>query len=118
MKNSVDPNSLAARADALRESMEMTRKELAFLSGTTPQTMGDILKGKRFPKVEVLSSMAKCLGTTMDYLCEGIDIESNPCAEVIPKSLIESYSQSSEAGKKRIVELAVIISKSSDLLDD
>lgn len=118
MKKSVDPNSLASRADALRRSMDMTKKELALLSGTTPQTMSNILQGKQFPKVEVLNGMAKCLGTTMDYLCEGIDIEDCDYSDVIPKTLIESYSQSCETGKRRILELASMISKNSEMLED
>lgn len=60
------------RISALMKQQHITQKQLAIKAGVTESAMSFYVKGERTPRSDVLTRIAKALGTTSDYLL-GID---------------------------------------------
>ncbi len=60
------------RITALMGKQHMTQKQLAEKAGVTESAMSFYVKGERTPRSDVLTRIARALGTTSDYLL-GID---------------------------------------------
>lgn len=56
------------RVNALLKKLDLSQKELATKVGVTESAMSYYVKGLRTPRSDVLTRMAKELGTTTDYL--------------------------------------------------
>lgn len=56
------------RVNALLKKLSLSQKELAMKVGVTESAMSYYVKGLRTPRSDVLTRMAKELGTTTDYL--------------------------------------------------
>ena len=63
------------RISDLMKRKNITQKQLAGIAGVTESAMSYYVKGERTPRSDVLSRIAKALGTTTDYL---LGIESEP----------------------------------------
>ena len=60
--------SAGTRISTLLKEKNMTQKQLAKLTGVTESALSHYVKGDRTPRSDVLSRIAKALGTTTDYL--------------------------------------------------
>ena len=56
----------------LRTQKGITQKELAKLADVTEAAMSHYIKGDRTPRSSVLARIAMALGTTSEYLMEGV----------------------------------------------
>ncbi len=56
------------RISELMKSKGLNQKELAIKAGVTESAMSYYVKGERTPRSDVLTRIAKALGTTTDYL--------------------------------------------------
>ena len=56
------------RISSLMLKQKITQKQLAEKAGVTESAMSYYVKGDRTPRSDVLSRIAKALGTTTDYL--------------------------------------------------
>lgn len=56
------------RMSELMKSNGLSQKELAIKAGVTESAMSYYAKGERTPRSDVLTRIAKALGTTTDYL--------------------------------------------------
>ena len=72
----------AERLKKLRESKGYSQKELGSLSGVDASLISRYEQGERTPTIDNLTSLAKALGTTTDYL---LGLTNNPlsCSEKI-----------------------------------
>lgn len=64
-------NMLGARIAALRREKGMNQAQLASKLKISPSTVGMYEQGRREPSAEMLLSMARTLGVTVDYLLSG-----------------------------------------------
>lgn len=69
---STERNPFSVRLENLLKTRGMTQKELAQKSGVTEAAVSHYVKGDRTPRSAVLSRIAMVLGTTSDYLMEGV----------------------------------------------
>ena len=63
---------IGSRMKELLEKKGMTQKELAIRAGCTEAAISHYIKGDRTPRSSVLARIAMALGTTSEYLLEGI----------------------------------------------
>ncbi len=56
------------RISELMKNNRLSQKELAAKAGVTESAMSYYVKGERTPRSDVLTRLAKALGTTTDYL--------------------------------------------------
>ena len=56
------------RISGLMKSNGLNQKQLAIKAGVTESAMSYYIKGERTPRSDVLTRIAKALGTTTDYL--------------------------------------------------
>lgn len=67
------------RMSKLMRKNGLSQKELAAKAGVTESAMSYYVKGERTPRSDVLTRIAKALGTTTDYLLGGSsEISSEP----------------------------------------
>ncbi|MDO5297087.1 MAG: helix-turn-helix transcriptional regulator [bacterium] len=67
---------LSARLAELIQQKGMSQRELAKKANVTEAAMSHYLKGDRFPRASVLGRIAEALGTTTDYLLNGVTADS------------------------------------------
>ena len=63
-----DMSVFSERMSELMKSNGLSQKELAIKAGVTESAMSYYAKGERTPRSDVLTRIAKALGTTTDYL--------------------------------------------------
>lgn len=63
-----DMSVFSERLIALMQQNRITQKELAQKAGVTESAMSYYVKGDRTPRSDVLTRIAKALGSTTDYL--------------------------------------------------
>lgn len=98
-------NTLNVRLKELLEKNGMTQRELATTIGCTEAAVSHYLKGDRIPRTSVLTKIALALGTTADYLMEGIPIDSTSELSYAKKLIARNADQMSNADKKEILAL-------------
>jgi len=72
---------LSERIKELREAAGMTQMSLAIGANTQPSYISLIENGKVRPGVDILNSIARVLGTTMDTLINGVEDTANAASE-------------------------------------
>ncbi|MGM9581851.1 MAG: helix-turn-helix domain-containing protein [Anaerovibrio sp.] len=83
----------------------MTQKTLAQKANITESALSHYLKGDRFPRAAVLSDLAQCLGTTVDYLMRGaVDDESNEIKSVT-RLIARNVHQMNKEEKMKIISM-------------
>ncbi len=65
-------DTMGSRIRAMLAQKNMTQKTLAQKVGCTEAAISLYIKGVRVPRANVLSRIAMALGTTSDYLAEGV----------------------------------------------
>ncbi len=72
MTDSVDYLAMGERVRELHRKKGMTQSELAEGADISTSFIGHIERGEKIPSLETVSSLAACLGTSMDYIVLGI----------------------------------------------
>ncbi|MBE6093935.1 MAG: helix-turn-helix transcriptional regulator [Schwartzia succinivorans] len=65
-------NAFSLRLEEMLKNRRMAQKELAEKAGITEAAVSHYIKGDRTPRSAVLARIANALGTSSDYLMEGI----------------------------------------------
>lgn len=73
----MENTNIGTKIQKLRESLNLTQKELADKVGITDATLSRYENNKREPKAEILARMAKVLNVTTDYLIGRTDNKSS-----------------------------------------
>ena len=68
----MESKSFGVRLAELLQQKRLTQKELAHRVGITEAAVSHYIKGDRTPRSAVLARIANALGTSSDYLMEGI----------------------------------------------
>jgi len=69
---SAERNDFSIRLEEMLKARRMTQKELAEKAEVTEAAMSHYIKGDRTPRSSVLARIAMALGTTSEYLMEGV----------------------------------------------
>ena len=69
---SAEPNTFGQRLEQMLKTRRMTQKELSEKAAVTEAAMSHYIKGDRTPRSTVLARIANALGTTSDFLMEGV----------------------------------------------
>jgi transcriptional regulator with XRE-family HTH domain len=94
--------------ERLKESLEkkgMSQRELANAIGCTEAAVSHYLKGDRIPRTSVLNKIALALGTTIDYLLDGIPVDSTSEVSYAKKLIARNADQLTNSDKKEIIAL-------------
>ncbi len=90
-------------------------KELAARTGIKKSTLDKYLSGKKSqPSVENAVKIAESLNVTVEYLVKGSNLSSEklkPLLSAEYRSLVEHYTQLSDANKQTIQELVMFFLK-------
>ena len=78
----VDPLTIGRRIRQLRTARGMTLEELATAVDRVPSQLSMIEKGKREPKLTLLRSIARALGTSLDALLESEPLDERSTLEI------------------------------------
>ena len=90
----------------------MTQKELAEKAGVTEAAMSHYIKGDRTPRSSVLSRIASALGTTSDFLMEGVPQNSVDEIGYAKRLIARNVEQMTTAQKREI--LSILLSDKED----
>lgn len=72
MEEEITLKTLGERIKELSRQKGITQRQLAELIGCTEAAISHYIKGDRVPRANVLTKMATVLGTTSEYLMQGI----------------------------------------------
>ena len=100
-------NVFAERLKKLRESKGYSQKELGTISGVDASLISRYEQGERTPTVDNLTSLAKALETTTDYLL-GLTDNPLPCSKKINDE-IEHKLLEYEKLKRKLEKLKEIL---------
>lgn len=97
--------TLGDRIKILLSQKGMTQKQLAQEVGCTEAAVSHYIKGDRVPRSSVMTKIAIALGTTSDYLTEGIpqDAKSELC--YAKKLIARNAEHMSSAEKMEIINI-------------
>lgn len=93
------------RLAMLLQQKNMTQKELAAKAGVTEAAMSHYLKGDRTPRASVIARIAEALGTTVDYLMGGKEIDSVGEIGYAKRLIARNVHQMSKDEKMDIIKL-------------
>lgn len=99
--------NLGERIKRLLNEKGITQKELAEMVGCTDAAISHYIKGDRVPRSKVLSKIALALGTTSDYLMEGIPNDAKQEVGYATKLIARNANHMSNAEKMRIIKLLI-----------
>jgi transcriptional regulator with XRE-family HTH domain len=97
--------TLGERIKELSLKARLSQKELAERAGVTEAAISHYIKGDRSPRAEVLSRIASALGTTSDYLSQGIPVEKEGELQYAKRLIAKNVTQMTAAEKKEILEI-------------
>lgn len=90
-------------------------KELAARTGIKKSTLDKYLSGKKSqPSVENAVKIAECLGVTVEYLVNGVQISDEKLKSALPieyRVLVDYYQKLSDFNKQTVQDLAQILLK-------
>lgn len=98
-------NTLGERIKELSTKRNLSQKELASRANVTEAAISHYIKGDRFPRGAVLVRIADALGTTSDYLAQGIPVESKDEILYAKRLIARNVKQMSTEEKKEILEI-------------
>ena len=97
--------ALGERIKEYLEKTGMSQKELAEKTGCTEAAISHYIRGDRTPRASVLSRIAIALGTTSDYLMEGVPVDVKEELGYAKKLIARNVSQMTNAEKKEILNI-------------
>lgn len=100
-----EKTTFSGRLEQQLAERHMTQKELAAKAGVTEAAVSHYIRGDRIPRSAVLARIADALGTTSDYLMEGVP-QSYADELVYAKRLIaRNVDQMTHAQKMEILSI-------------
>ena len=102
---SAESNGFNTRLEDTLKSRRMTQKELAERAGVTEAAMSHYIKGDRIPRSSVLARIATALGTTSDYLMEGVPESRIEELGFAKRLIARNASQMTNAEKREILSI-------------
>ena len=102
---SAEKNGFSTRLEEMIKSSRMTQKELAEKAGVTEAAMSHYVKGDRIPRSSVLARIAIALGTTSDYLIEGVPENRIEELGFAKRLIARNTSQMTNAEKREILSI-------------
>jgi len=98
-------SSFNERLGQLLADRHMTQKELAAQAEVTEAAISHYLKGDRTPRSSVLARIAAALGTTSDYLMEGIPKGHTEEIGYAKRLIARNVDQMTNAEKREILSI-------------
>lgn len=98
-------STLGERIKSLLSKKGMTQKQLAQEVGCTEAAISHYVKGDRVPRSSVMSKIAIALGTTSDYLTEGIPQDAKSELGYAKKLIARNAERMSSAEKMEIINI-------------
>lgn len=98
---------MGTRLKELLEKKGITQKEMAVTVGCTEAAISHYIKGDRIPRSSVLTKIAIALGTTSDYLMEGIPTDVTNELDYAKKLIARNVTQMSKAEKREIINILI-----------
>ena len=102
---SAERNGFSIRLDDMIKSRRTTQKELAEKAGVTEAAMSHYVKGDRIPRSSVLARIATALGTTSDYLMEGVPENRIEELGYAKRLIARNAAQMTNAEKREIISI-------------
>ena len=96
-------SAFGERLNELIKSCRMTQKELAKKANVTEAAMSHYIKGDRTPRSAVLARIAIALGTTSEYLLEGVPQSSDEEIKYAKKLIARNAYRMTNEQKKEII---------------
>lgn len=93
------------RLALLLQQKNMTQKDLAARAGVTEAAMSHYLKGDRTPRASVITRIAVVLGTTVDYLMSGNEVDSAGEIGYAKRLIARNAHQMSKDEKMDIIKI-------------
>ena len=93
------------RLALLLQQKNMTQKDLAARAGVTEAAMSHYLKGDRTPRASVITRIAGVLGTTVDYLMNGNEVDSTGEIGYAKRLIARNVHQMSKDEKMDIIKI-------------
>ncbi len=90
------------RITILLKEKHMSQKDLAMLIGITESALSRYINNEREPKLEILANIATALDTTIDYLANGVQSETD--FDEIYRLVARSSYKLTEMEKMKIIE--------------
>ncbi|MCR5835269.1 MAG: helix-turn-helix domain-containing protein [Lachnospiraceae bacterium] len=97
--------TMGNRMKELLEKKNMSQRDLAEKAGCTEAAISHYIKGDRVPRASVLTKIAVALGTTSDYLTEGIPADMKEELGFARKLIARNVSQMTTAEKREIINI-------------
>ncbi len=97
--------TLGERIKSLLLQKGMTQKQLAQEVGCTEAAVSHYVKGDRIPRSSVMTKIAIALGTTSDYLTEGIPQDAKSELGYAKKLIARNAEHMSSAEKMEIINI-------------
>ena len=100
-----EKNSFNVRLEELLKAQHMTQKELAEKAGVTEAAISHYIKGDRTPRSFVLTRIALALGTTSEYLMEGVPQSYADEIGYAKRLIARNVKQMTTAEKREILSI-------------
>lgn len=98
-------DTIGERIKALLKQRNMTQRELAEKAGCTEAAVSHYVKGDRIPRSRVMTQIAIALGTTTDYLTEGIPQSKEEDIGYAKKLIARNTAHMSNDEKLEIIKI-------------
>ncbi len=98
-------NEFSIRLEEMLKTRNMTQKELAKKAEVTEAAMSHYVKGDRTPRSSVLARIAMALGTTSEYLMEGVPQNYVDEIGYAKRLIARNVNQMSNAEKREILSI-------------
>ncbi len=98
-------NTLGERIKELSSKAGLTQKELAQKAEVTEAAICHYIKGDRSPRGAVLSRIADALGTTSDYLAQGIPENKQEDLQYAKRLIARNVTQMTSDEKREILSI-------------
>ncbi len=100
-------SAFALRLEQALKDKGITQKELAARAEVTEAAVSHYIKGDRTPRSSVLARIAVALGTTSDYLMEGVSPSALEEFGRVKRLIARNVATMSPAQKKEIINLLI-----------
>lgn len=99
--------NLGERIKVLLEQRGMTQRQLAEQAGCTEAAVSHYVKGDRIPRASVMAKIAIALGTTTDYLMEGIPQNKKADLDYAKKLIGRNAEHMTREEKMEIINILI-----------
>ena len=99
--------TLGERIKELSRENGLSQKDLAQKANVTEAAISHYIKGDRSPRGTVLARIAEALGTTSDYLAQGMPKGKNNDLQYAKRLIARNITQMTTDEKKEILEILI-----------